>query len=434
VSLAATRELAEVLGVDQLALLQANRDRPWCVERGVLAFASVQPGDIIRHPNGLEIEIAQMGRPMMLGSSPTSILTAELQARLNAQAASVQQTIADETGVDTTNARTAQGAASAATLLQHGYDPSNSSDNANLVHAIAGGAALIPGPGPILAGAIEGLWLVGNAIACPVTDAFASIGLGTPCGSPPCKSSGNWSAAELLTTYAHALPAMPLGSFASLCVPALAMYAANAANCKGGMPPDVIIDAVVAIWNATHAGPAVGYFIPPISELGNSITPAMLVVWTQNSGTTPAGRAGMDPNAYYGFGPVQKIISDGYYESNPPADINRAQDWQPFSIAPTPPGMSASTPRIVSVNSGALLPPTKKHLDLHLGPAPAPAPAAMSTGTKVAVGGGVVLLTAGAIWLGLGQPSTLAAAGASWSHLLGKIGQSWPGSSRRDDR
>jgi hypothetical protein len=69
VSLEATRELAEALGVDQLELLRANRDRPWMVESGVLAFASVRPGDVFRHPNGGEIEIDRMGEAttLMLG-------------------------------------------------------------------------------------------------------------------------------------------------------------------------------------------------------------------------------------------------------------------------------------------------------------------------------------------------------------------------------
>jgi hypothetical protein len=62
VSLAATRELAEMLGVDQLELLRANRDRPWTIENGVMAFASVRPGDVFRLPDGGEVHVEQMGR------------------------------------------------------------------------------------------------------------------------------------------------------------------------------------------------------------------------------------------------------------------------------------------------------------------------------------------------------------------------------------
>lgn len=299
-------------------------------------------------------------------SSVTAQYSADLQARLQTQISTYQQTLADKTGINTTNARVSQGAQSAVALVQGGYNPSSASDNANLVHAIAGGCALIPGAGPLLAGAVETLWLVGNQIACPVTDAFASVGLGTACNAPPCSTTGApWTAAGLLASNAQGLPAMPTGSFASLAVPALATYAAAAGNCKGGMPPDVIVDAVVAIWNQTHAGPAVGYFIPPIATLGSfgssgsgSITPDLLVVGA-GGGSTPAGRAGKDPNAYYGFGPVSTIISDGYYESNPPANVNQAQDWTPFYVAPAPPGMSATTPRIVMVNSGAVVAPAK---------------------------------------------------------------------------
>lgn len=51
-----------MLGVDQLELLRANRDRPWTVENGVMAFASVRPGDVFRLPGGGEVHVEQMGR------------------------------------------------------------------------------------------------------------------------------------------------------------------------------------------------------------------------------------------------------------------------------------------------------------------------------------------------------------------------------------
>ena len=427
VSLAATRELAEVLGIDQLELLRANRDRPWMVESGVLAFESVRPGDVFRLPDGREAEVFMMG-----SASPSSLTTqfmSQVSAKLSASGPAVQQTIADKTGLNTTDTRVTQGAQSAATLLSNGYNPNSSSDNANLIHAIAGGCALFVPAGDIVAAALEALWTVGNQIACPVTNAFASIGLGTPCNAPPCRSTGNWTPAGLLSTYAQGLPAMPTGSFASLAVPALATYAANAANCKGGMPPDAIVDAVVAIWNETHAGPAVPYFIPPISELGGSITPNLLVVGAE-SGTTQAARAGKDPNAYFAFGPVSAIIADGHYQSNPPANLNVAQDWTPFVVAAPPAGtfstgQSYSAPRIVMVNSGALL-PAKKNLAFHLGPAPAPAPpaaaASLSTGAKVAVGVGVVALGGAGLWLGLGHELSVSAVQSGFGRLWQRIG------------
>jgi len=61
VSLAATRELAQALGVDQLELLRANRDRPWTVEEGSLAFASVCAGDVFRLPDGREAQVFRLG-------------------------------------------------------------------------------------------------------------------------------------------------------------------------------------------------------------------------------------------------------------------------------------------------------------------------------------------------------------------------------------
>lgn len=59
-SLQATRELAAAVGVEPLALLRANRHKPWIVESGVLAFESLEPGEVLRHPSGGEIEIVRM--------------------------------------------------------------------------------------------------------------------------------------------------------------------------------------------------------------------------------------------------------------------------------------------------------------------------------------------------------------------------------------
>jgi hypothetical protein len=360
-----------------------------------------------------------IGRIGNLGPISTGAFSAQLEAQIKTQSSSVQQTLAAQTGVDTTDAHVAQGAQSAATLVQNGYNPNSSGDNQNLIHAIAGGLALIPGAGPLLAGAVEGLWLIGSQIACPVTNAFASVGLGTPCGAPPCKTSGNWTPAGLLSSNARELPATPAGSFASLAVPALATYAAQAGNCKGGMPPDVVVDAVVAIWNKTHAGPAASYFVPPIATLSGSITADLLGIQNQTSGSTPAARAGKDPNVYYAFGPIAAILKDGYYQSNPPKNVNAAQPWAAFAVPSAPAGMAFTQPRIVMVNTGALLPPPppapKKSLAFHLAPPPAKkslalhlappsstaakvaAPAKpMSTGGKVAAvaaaGGGAALV------------------------------------------
>lgn len=98
-SLAATRELAHVLGVEPLALLQANRDRPWTYEHGSLAFASVMEGDVLRAPDGREVVIARMG---FLGASFSDFATpgSGFEAKWN----EIQAQLSDEgLGVDEAN-------------------------------------------------------------------------------------------------------------------------------------------------------------------------------------------------------------------------------------------------------------------------------------------------------------------------------------------
>lgn len=282
---------------------------------------------------------------------------ADVQTRLSNLSADAQAKILEKTGVDTTQQSVAKGASSAVGLIKGGYDPNNSNDNANLVHVIAGGLCLVPAVGPVLGAAVETLWVVGNAIACPITDAFASVGIGSPCGAG-CKSTGNWTAASILAANAGAVPAMPRGSFAQLAVGALATYAAQAANCKGGIPPGLIVDAVVQMWNQTHAGPAVAYLVPPLAVLPGSLTgtPTLLVTWGSTSGSTPAGQAGKDPWAFYGFGPA--ALAQPYASVGNVADDSTWGFATPFTTAPAPPGMVATSPRIVMVNSGAVIPRT----------------------------------------------------------------------------
>jgi hypothetical protein len=359
--------------------------------------------------------------------------SAQVQASLKAQSASVQQQIAAETGVDTTDARVGQGATAAASLAENGYNPDNQGDNDKLVAAIAGGACLIPGVGPLLGGAVEGLYLTGKIAACPVINAFNAIGIGggSPgCGAPPCKSSGPSTPGDVLSHLKH-LPAMAKGSFAELAVGSLAFFAAQNANCKGGVPPAAIVDALVAMWNKTHQGPAVGYWIPAldVAPSGNLAAPAPAPELFASAANVSDKKTGnVDPNIFYAFQPAASIASKEGFTSvgtgygQRPASFNAAQNWAPFLISG---GFFGSTiPRIVLLNSGALIPPAapapKKQLALHLGPAPAkkqlalhlgpsggtsakasaPAAAApMSTGGKVAAGVGVAGAGALAWWL-----------------------------------
>lgn len=332
----------------------------------------------------------------------------QLQSRATALGGQASSTLKAQTGIDVTSQRVTQGAAAAASLAQSGYNPASSSDNTKLVTAIAGGAALIPGVGPLIGAAVMGLYAVGSAVACPTEQFFASVGLSTlppQCGGSPCKSSGNWTPQGILASGAKSLPAMPNGSFAQFVVGALAQFAASAANCKGAtLPPGTIVDAAVNAWNATHAGPAVRYLVPPLSQVNKGMTaygpPTIIPTWSSVSGSTPAARAGKDPYAYYGFGPVAAVQ---YSTTNPPKG---AGPWTPFAVAPGPSGQNIDPPRVVIVNSGALLPPPAapppphKTLAFRLGPPPSK-PAAKGSALSpavVVVGGGALAVGALAVF------------------------------------
>lgn len=298
-------------------------------------------------------------------SGYAAALQSQVSAKLNAAGAQVQAQVQAETGVDTSNARVGAGAAAAADLAANGFNPQSSADQGKLIHAIAGGLALIPGPGVILAGAVEALYSVGSVIAAPVTDFFASVGLGMRSDAPPCQVKGApWTPAGVLASAQarNALPPMPRGSFASIVVPALATYAANAANCKGGMPPGVIIDAVVTMWNRTHAGPAAPFYVPPLVASWGAMQTILIPTWQHTSG--------QDPNAAAAF---QRLTPDkaAWLQASP-------SHW----LYPAPPSPSSliglSGPRVVMVNTGALLPPPPPRvLNFHLGPPPTGAAAVL---------------------------------------------------------
>jgi hypothetical protein len=345
-----------------------------------------------------------------------------LQARANSLGAQGAAELKTQTGVDVTQARVASGASAALSLSQSGYDPSSSGDNQKLVAAIAGGACLIPGVGPLIGGAVEGLYQAGMAIACPTEQFFASVGLSTlppQCGGAPCKTTGNWSAAGILSQNARQLPSSSKGSFGQFVLGALAAFAAQAANCKGPvLPPGVIVDAAVAIWNKTHAGPVAPVLVPPLYTVNKGLTaygpPTLIAAWSSVSGSSgPAARAGKDPYAFYAFLPTGTTAPD-----HPAGSPSSSDAWTPWKVAPAPAGMNVDPPRVVRVNMGPALPPPApppKILQFHLGPvpahiAPAPPPAlrprASSSGAVVAVAAvgvagvlGVLAVKSGAVVL-----------------------------------
>lgn len=371
-------------------------------------------------PPGIGAALCQCGGGGRIGCCGSSARTmgtlgdvqtdfyASLQGRATAAGKSAEASLKAQTGVDVTNARVQAGAAAAVDLAQNGFNPNDPESEAKLVHAIAGGAALLPGVGPLIGGAVEGLYAFGKAIACPTEQFFASVGLSTlppQCGGAPCKSSGNWTTAGIIASNAQSLPAMPRGSFAQFAVGALATGAANAANCKGALPPGVIVDAAIAIWNKTHAGPIVAILIPPLNQTNSGITafgsPSIIAAWQNISGSTPASKAGKDPYAFYAFGPASAMSAD-----HPSGSMNlQTGAWTPWKVAPALPGGTIAPPRIALVNMGPILPPAAaaapapvhKTLAFRLGPQPKPAASGgMSTGAKVATyaaaGGGLYAL------------------------------------------
>ena len=332
----------------------------------------------------------------------TSDYTAALQAKLSDASTQAQAELAAQTGVNLNQQRVSQGASSAISLAQNGYNPASDSDNANLVHAIAGGLCLVPGVGPILGAAVEGLWLVGNQVACPLENAFSSIGFGSPspaCGGKVCTTSGNWSVASILSTLSglHALPKMPKGSFAAFVVPVLAYGAAQNANCKGSAPPATLVDAAVAIWNKSHAGPAVAYLVPALLTSPGGVAPSAMIfagAGSNVSGSTASAKAGQVANIFYAFGPVQNATAEGL------AYKEGAITFWPWNL-PSPPGQGQVPGRIVWVNVGAPTPVAAPHvLTMHLGNVPFHLPVAAVTPAALApkpTRSGAVVATVGLV-------------------------------------
>jgi hypothetical protein len=280
-------------------------------------------------------------------SSSTSQLRAQFDAKLQAGLSSMSDAakaqVLQTTGIDVNNlpaagalnAQTVAGAAAVLSIAQNGFDPSNPADNAKLVHAISGGLALIVPIGTALAAFVEALWLVGNAIGCPITHLFG--GTSPACGDPPCTSSGNWTPATILG--ASTLPAHPTGSFADLVLGMLAVNGANANNCKGAVTPDHVVDAAVNMWNETHeATGSIGVFVPPLSA-----TNAPIIA---SGGLTVAD---------FQLGVYSRDILSSAFQpiGQAPAGIQRwatlGIEWQAPAL-----GLKATPPRVVQINAGPL--------------------------------------------------------------------------------
>lgn len=279
---------------------------------------------------------------------------AQVQANLNALGTSAKAQIQATTGVDLNNQRVQQGATSALSLLQNGYNPASDADSAQLIHAIAGGCALIPG-GAVFGAYIELLWQAGQAVACPLENAFAAIGLGQPsptCGGAPCTHTGPPSTPASIIAESE-LPQNwnQVGSFSSLAVGALATYAAQNLNCKGGVPPGMVIDAVIAVWNQTHSNSDyVSILIPPLEMFGTGSSGVLIPYWQSISSNSPSGS--IDPYVFYAFQSVTSIMQQDQAALSTPVQANGS--WAPWSVMT---GLPSTNPRVVSINNGPLIVP-----------------------------------------------------------------------------
>lgn len=177
---------------------------------------------------------------------------------------SLQQAWDNQTGQAATAQRIQDGAADAGELVTNGFDPDNAGDRQKLVGAIAGGLALIPGPGPVLAGVFEGMYQVGNALA-PIINKLWPQGCWH--SGPLTTSKDVFAMWPQIITGHGSLPPMPHGSFAELVMNALAAAEADSWNCKSTPQPQQIVAGLAAIWNAHASGPAQDIFVPALSLL-----------------------------------------------------------------------------------------------------------------------------------------------------------------------
>jgi len=289
-------------------------------------------------------------------SSASASYFASVSDKVNSLQSDARSTIEGTVGTDPQNEqRAANGASAVISLSQNGYNPDSPEDNGKVISVIVGGlAALGPataGVSVLVAGGLEALWQFGNAIACPVSDAFASVGLGTGCNFGS-HTTGNFTASKELE---GDQPPMPSGSYAQLVMAALAHYTAQQGNCQGGFPPDVIVDAVTAIWNQTHQGPSIQVYVPPLT---NSTVNSPIIA--TGGGTTQINNQTIvNPNITYAFQPMSEVLSSPLYHGNlaAPFGLPSLPAWIGYS-----PPLGYSPPRTINVNTGPLV---KRVVPLH---------------------------------------------------------------------
>jgi hypothetical protein len=151
------------------------------------------------------------------------------------------------------------------------------------------------------------------------------------------------------------------------------------------MPPGQVVDAIVALWNQIHAGPAAAVYVPPLNTFPNTIGGIIAASSGKAGATVVAPLTGnVDPNAFYAFqlvAPIQAMAAmkppQAYQLPYPTSVVANA-----FSGILTPP----STARQVMVNQGALI--TQNTL------------ASVATSAVVVAAVGAAATTGYALWTG----------------------------------
>jgi hypothetical protein len=337
--------------------------------------------------------------------------------------ASLQQALADQTSDAATAQRVQQGAQDVGDLVTHGIDPGDPADQQKIIGAIAGGLALIPGPGPLLGAALEGLYQIGNALA-PVFQKLWPTGCWHT--GPDTKASDILQMWPRVPGNTGRLPPMPAGSFAELVMNALAAAEASAFNCKNPPQPAAIVAGLANMWNKHASGPAIDLFVPALS--------LMFGIVGQSSSLTRdvPGHGfmfdGVDPPPFlsqqqlaHAFQPiasvpsyVQDLVSPSKVEGTGAAVLHLK--GSSLSVPPPPP----PAPQVVhvlaltlhglssQVAAKAAAPPAvatvalKKVLTLHMHPTPAAAAAVTvsSPAAKAVLGAANhAIITAPAFWV-----------------------------------
>lgn len=167
------------------------------------------------------------------------------------------------------NATAQTGAASAMSLVEHGFDPTSANDQAAIVHVYAGAVSLVPVVGPILGGVVEASYQMGQALAkWPPMQQLMGL-----CADPRgcCQSSGNWTTAQAWTL--SGTPKPYPGTFAALIAPALYDAWVHAQNCDRtsfwNQAYTNMLPVLVGLWNKFSKNQVedIDYFVPLLNAL-----------------------------------------------------------------------------------------------------------------------------------------------------------------------